>query len=471
MTRYEALAVHGEPGAGSVVRDAAARLGCASFRRDLGIEHAYLAGSMYRGIASKELVVGMGRAGFLGFLGAAGLRPDRVRDDIAHIRRHLAPGQVFGVNLLGDLSAPAREMADVELLLANGVRVIEASAFVKVTPALVLFHLRGLRSLPDGGVARDRRILAKVSRPEVAAEFMRPAPPEMVARLVEDGRATPEQAELARKVPLAQDLTVEADSGGHTDRGVSTVLLPSIQSLRQRVAREFGYHEKIRLGLAGGIGTPQAVAAAFAMGADFVMTGSVNQCTVEAGVSDAVKDRLQTIDVHDTDYCPAGDMFEIGALVQVLRKGVLFPARANRLAMCYRTYGSWDEIPEVTRKQIQETYFKKDVREVWRETEEHLRRAGRDDEVERARRSPKRKMALIFRWYYGYSSRLSFVDTERDPVNVQVHTGPALGAFNQWVRGTDLEDWRNRHPERIAARLMRDASAALSAHRGETSDD
>lgn len=239
------------------------------------------------------------------------------------------------------------------------------------------------------------------------------------------------------------------------------MLLPSLQSLRKRMTREFEYTDEIRLGLAGGIGTPHAVAAAFAMGADFVMTGSINQCTVEAGISDAVKDRLQTIDVQDTDYCPAGDMFEIGALVQVLKKGVLFPARANRLHTLYKTYDSWEEIPQGTRRQIQDTYFKRSVDEVWRETCEHLRKTGRESEIERAERSPKRHMALIFRWYYGYTSRLSFLDTDLDRANVQIHTGPALGAFNQWARGTPLESWRNRHPDRMAMELMREASSIL----------
>ncbi|WP_208026571.1 nitronate monooxygenase [Streptomyces sp. Tu 3180] len=199
--------------AGERDEDAPERLGDASFRRDFGVDYAYLAGSMYRGIASKELVVAMGRAGFMGFLGAAGLNPERVTDDIAHIRRHLEPHRPFGVNLLCDLRHPARETANVEMLLAQGVRVIEASAFIKVTPALVLFHLSGLRSRPDGGVARDTRIVAKVSRPEVAREFMSPAPEAVVERLVAEGRVTREQAALARGVPVAQDLTVEADSG------------------------------------------------------------------------------------------------------------------------------------------------------------------------------------------------------------------------------------------------------------------
>lgn len=52
------------------------------------------------------------------------------------------------------------------------------------------------------------------------------------------------------------------------------------------------------------------------------MTGSINQCTVEAGTSDDVKDLLQQLNIQDTDYAPAGDMFEMGAKIQVMKKGV-----------------------------------------------------------------------------------------------------------------------------------------------------
>lgn len=450
---------HGDGGA----RDRAQRLGSEGFRRDFGVDYAYVTGSMYRGIASKELVVAMARRGFLAFLGAAGLSAEQTRRDIEFIRAALAPGQPFGVNLLCNLQDPPQELASAELLLALGVGIIEASAFVKVTQALVLFHLRGLRQV-EGRVQRTTRILAKISRPEVARAFMRPAPEELVRRLLEERKVTPEQAALAKGIPLCVDLCVEADSGGHTDRGVATALLPAIQSLRQEMKSEHGYADDLRIGLAGGIGTPQAVAAAFVMGADFVLTGSINQCTVEAGISDGVKDRLQAINIQDTDYCPAGDMFEIGALVQVLKKGVLFPARANRLHALYNAHESWEDIPAATRAQIQDKYFKKSVEAVWQETQEYLERIGSIEELERARRSSKRRMAMIFRWYYGYSSRLSFSEPERDPANLQVHTGPALGAFNQWVKGTPMEDWRGRHVDAIALRLMHEAAAILEAH-------
>lgn len=67
------------------VEATAQRLGNAQFRRDYGLTYAYLSGAMYRGIASKEMVVAMGRAGMLGFLGTGGMSIAQIRADIVHI--------------------------------------------------------------------------------------------------------------------------------------------------------------------------------------------------------------------------------------------------------------------------------------------------------------------------------------------------------------------------------------------------
>jgi trans-AT polyketide synthase/acyltransferase/oxidoreductase domain-containing protein len=42
-----------------------------------------------------------------------------------------------------------------------------------------------------------------------------------------------------------------------------------------------------------------------------------------------------------------------------------------------------------------------------------------------------------------------------------VHTGPALGAFNQWARSSDLGGWRSRHVEHIAEAMMEGAAERL----------
>src|SRR5579885_2852655 len=97
------------------------------------------------------------------------------------------------------------------------------------------------------------------------------------------------QTRLAAWLPVAEDVTVEADSGGHTDNRPLAVILPAVCVVRDRLAAQHGYPRPPRVGAAGGIGTPAAAAAAFALGAAYVLTGSVNQSAVESGLSEAGK--------------------------------------------------------------------------------------------------------------------------------------------------------------------------------------
>ncbi|MDR3036429.1 MAG: PfaD family polyunsaturated fatty acid/polyketide biosynthesis protein, partial [Kitasatospora sp.] len=435
-------------------------LGSAEFRAAYGVRYAYVCGSMYRGIASERMVVRAARAGMLAFFGTGGLGRDRIAAAVDTIRGELGPDLPFGLNLVHNPTLPAVEDSTVGLLLDRGVRNLEASAFMKITPALVRYRLAGLRKGPDGEVVVGNRIIAKVSRPEVAEGFLAPAPAHLVGLLEQQGLVTPEQAALAARVPMADDLCVEADSGGHTDRGQPLVMLPTMLRLRDRLAAEYGHGRRVRVGAAGGIGTPEAAAAAFVLGADFVLTGSINLCTVEADMSPAAKDMLEQVNIQDTDYAPAGDMFELGAQVQVLKRGVFFPARARKLHELYRRHESLEEIDAQTRTLIETHYFRRTFDDVWRETEEYF--AARDPrEVEKARQNPKHRMALVFRWYFGHTQRIAMEGREDQRVDFQVHCGPALGAFNQWVKGTPLESWHARHVDEIGLRLLRETAAHL----------
>ncbi|CAM2008615.1 ACP S-malonyltransferase [Acanthopleuribacter pedis] len=428
-------------------------LGAADFRERYGVRYAYVAGAMYKGIASKELVVRMGQAGLIGFLGTGGLKMDRIEEDLRFISGQLSTEQSFGMNLLSQPDSPETEMKTVDLFLKYGVRNVEAAAYIVMSPALVYYRLKGAYRNAAGKVRAPHNIIAKVSRPEVAENFLSPAPEKIVRQLVAAGRLTEEEAALGRTLPMSADLCVEADSGGHTDMGVAAVLIPTIRRLRDRLAQQFGHDEHIHVGSAGGIGTPEAAASAFMLGADFILTGSINQPSPESGASDAVKDLLQQINVQDTEYAPAGDMFELGAKVQVVRRGLFFPARANKLYDLYRNHNSLDELDAKTRHMIQEKYFRRSFDDVWQETRAHFLKT-RPQVVEKAERNPKFKMALIFKWYFVYSTRLAMSGDMKRKVDFQIHCGPALGAFNQWVKGTDLEPWTQRNVDRIADHLM-----------------
>lgn len=439
----------------------ASSLGNADFKSDYGIKYAYLTGAMYKGIASKEMVVALGKAGLMGYLGAGGVKLEQLESDIRYIQQELPSGAVYGINLLNSHEQSDLESSTVNLFLLHGVRFIEVAAYMQVTPNIVRYRLKGVMRMVDGSIYLPNHILAKVSRPEVAAAFMAPPPEVMVRKLVESGHLTPEEAAFAPEISVAGEICVEADSGGHTDRGVAYALMPAMQRLRDDLMLHHGYKTPIRIGAAGGIGTPEAAAAAFILGADFVMTGSINQCTVEAGTSDAVKDMLQVANVQDTDYAPAGDMFEIGAKVQVLKKGLFFPARANKLYELYNKHKSIEELDEKTKKQIECRYFNRTFQDVWNETKSYYIGIGRKSEEE-LEKHPKAKMALIFRWYFVHATRLAASGSEAQRVDYQVQCGPAMGAFNQWVKGTALEPWRNRRVAEIGEKIMRDTAELLS---------
>lgn len=434
--------------------------GRSSFCERYGVRHPYVAGAMYRGIASPELVVRMGRAGLLSFFGTGGLPMDRIERGLQHIQRELDEEAPYGANFLHNVEDPAAEQELASLYLRYDVPVVEASAFASATPALVRLRLKGARRHDDGRIAVGRRLIAKVSRPEVASTFLDPPPEHLVERLVDQGMLTEHEAAVAPHVSLADDLTVEADSGGHTDRSVSSIVVPTIALMRDRVAERYPDRPRVHVGAAGGIGAPASIAAAFTLGADYVLTGSVNQCTVEAGTSDAVKDLLAEVDIHDTTYAPAGDMFELGAKVQVMKRGVLFPNRANRLHSLYKQHDSLASIDADTRSLIQKSYFQQSLDAVWAETRDYIG-ATRPDDLAAIESNPKKKMAAVFKWYFAQTTRYALEGNLDRKVDFQVHCGPALGALNQWLDGTDLADWRNRHVDAVAERLIEAAQARV----------
>jgi len=271
--------------------------------------------------------------------------------------------------------------------------------------------------------------------------------------LVATGDITPEQAEWARQIPMAEDLTAEADSGGHTDNRPALTLLPTLIALRDRMQAEYGYATPLRVGAAGGIGTPESAAAAFAMGAAYAVTGTVNQACVESGSSDLVRALLAETEQADVTMAPAADMFEMGVTVQVLKRGTMFAMRAQKLYEIYRAHAGIEAMPESERIKLEKTVFRLPMAEVWEQTKRYFQTVD-PRQIERGEQDAKHRMALIFRWYLGQSSTWANRGIEDRKIDYQIWCGPVMGAFNEWVRGSFLEDWRNREAAVVALNIL-----------------
>ncbi|WP_372882051.1 PfaD family polyunsaturated fatty acid/polyketide biosynthesis protein [Psychromonas sp.] len=431
-------------------------LGDPDFKQSYGVKYAYHGGAMANGIASVELVVALGKAGFLCSFGAAGLIPEVIESSIKRIQSEL-PNGPFAVNLIHAPSEEALERGAVESFLKLGVKVVEASAYLALTEHIVRYRLAGLSENADGTVHIANKVIAKVSRTEVARRFMEPAPQKLVEKLLAQGKVTPLQAELSKRVPMADDITAEADSGGHTDNRPFLTLLPSIIALRDEIQTKYQFSPAMRVGAGGGIGTPQAALAAFNMGAAYIVLGSVNQACIEAGASEHTRKLLAGVEMADVTMAPAADMFEMGVKLQVVKRGSMFAMRANKLYELYMAYDSIEAIPAAEREKIEKQIFRQNLDSVWTDTVEFFH-ARDPDMLARAQTNPKRKMALIFRWYLGLSSRWSNIGEAGREMDYQIWSGPSLGAFNSWVKGTYLEDYRQRKAVDVALHLLKGAA-------------
>lgn len=437
-------------------------LGSPDFQRRFGLGLSYAGGAMAGAIASTALVTAASRAGGMGFFGAGGLSLEAIEDALRALRAELGE-RTFGCNLLHAPLDPGHEMAVAERCLAQGVRAIEAAAFLKVTPAMALFRARGLRSLPSGEIALAHHVFAKVSRPEVAAQFLTPTPAPMLRELVAAGKLTEGEAVLAGRLPVASAITAEADSGGHTDQRPLSVLIPLVLAVRQSARDRYGWAEAevpIFVGAAGGLGDPQGCLAALALGADYLVTGSLNQSCVEAGTSQIVKALLCKAGMADVAMAPSADLFEAGGRVQVLRRGTMFAQRAQRLLEAWKGADAFEALPEAERHRIEAEILQQPFDEVWEETLRYWQRRN-PALAQKALADGKTRMALTFRAYLGQSSHWAREGRQDRKGDFQIWCGPAIGAFNAWVENSWLAPAEARAFDLVLAALMRSSAALL----------
>ncbi len=437
---------------GSLAALPAANLGDRSFCDDHGIDYAYYTGAMAYGIASIEMVEAVANCGLLGFFGSGGLNLSEIGKAIdALIER--CPDKPFGFNLMHSPNEPKLEADTVQLYLDRNIRLVEAAAFLDVTLPLVRYRVSGISRDDTGQVVTPNHIIAKLSREEVAEKFLSPPPKHFIDELVLSGELSREQAELCSLIPLAQDIVAEADSGGHTDNRPALTLFPTILALRDRKQAKFNFTQPSRIGLGGGISNPWSAAAAYAMGAAFIVTGSVNQACVESGTSDDVRAMLAETRQADVAMAPAADMFEMGAKVQVLKRGTMFAMRAAKLYELYRNYSAIEEIPAVERKKIEKSMLRCSLEEAWHKTESFWRHRD-PGEIVRALSNPKHKMALIFRSYLGRAAVWARNGDLSRKIDYQIYCGPSMGAFNEWVKDSFLEIPENRKVGTIALNIL-----------------
>ena len=218
---------------------------------------------------------------------------------------------------------------------------------------------------------RRHQLFAKVSRPEVAAALpVAGARRRCCDALVARASSPRDEAELAARVPVAEDVTVEADSGGHTDNRPLVALLPTIARAARR-ARRSSTATSGRSGSAPPAGSAprprwRGVRARRGVRADRL--GQPGWPS-SPGCPTTARRCWPQADLADVIMAPAADMFEMGVKVQVLKRGTMFAVRAGRAVRAYRDHASLEAIPAATlRARSRRDVLRATVDEVWAET-------------------------------------------------------------------------------------------------------
>ena len=431
----------------------AENFGDKSFKEEHNAKYAYCAGAMANGIASAKMVIELGKNGFIGSYGAGGCSIDKISEDIDRIQSALNRNQPYMINMLSNRNSDM-EMELARLFIKKNIKLVEASAYIKMSEALVYYRLNGIRSLENGEIEIPHKIMAKISREEVLNKFASPPDKKIVSSLLAKGLITDNEASLSERIPMADDITVEADSGGHTDARPLVSILPALISLKNRLQDKYKYQKPIHIGAGGGIGTGLSALGAFELGAEYIVTGSINQSCVEAETSDYVKQLLAEVSMADIAMAPCADMFELGAKVEVLKKKTMYPQNAQKLYEYYIKYKSFDDIPEDDKQKIERRILKNTFDEIWSWTKEYFEKVN-PAQIEKAEKNPSFKMALVFRWYLGNSSRWAAAGDLSHSTDMQIWCGQSMGAFNLWTKETPLEKPSYRKVASVAEIIMK----------------
>mmetsp|Transcript_23938 Transcript_23938/g.38192 ORF Transcript_23938/g.38192 Transcript_23938/m.38192 type:complete len:1138 (+) Transcript_23938:213-3626(+) len=140
-------------------------LGDKTFMEAYGVTAPLYTGAMAKGIASADIVIAAGKRKMLASFGAGGLPMHLVRASLEKIQAELPHGP-YAVNLIHSPFDSNLEKGNVDLFLEKGVRIVEASAFMDLTPQVVRYRAAGLSKNSDGSIKIENHIIGKEYQPQ-----------------------------------------------------------------------------------------------------------------------------------------------------------------------------------------------------------------------------------------------------------------------------------------------------------------
>lgn len=268
----------------------------------LGIEFPLLAFTHCR-----DVVVEVSKAGGMGVLGAAGYGPEQLEIELKWIDEHI-DGNPYGV----DLIAPTSMVNKDESLSRDDMRAMVPDEHKAFAAGVLARHNIDTADLYEGRTARgggSGMLGEKAAANILDVAFSHPikmivnalgVPPTYMLELAKEKGVTTGALVGAKHHAIKQaeagvDMLIVAgtEAGGHCGEVSTMVLVPEVAEAVEK-------YPNVSILAAGGIVTGRQMAAAMAMGAHGVWTGSVWLTTQEAETAPVVKEKMLAASSNQT---------------------------------------------------------------------------------------------------------------------------------------------------------------------------
>jgi NAD(P)H-dependent flavin oxidoreductase YrpB (nitropropane dioxygenase family) len=245
----------------------------------------------------RDVVAAVSRSGGMGVLGALAFTPEQLEIELSWIDEHVG-GKPYGVDVVMPASLVGSDVEKLEAMIPEGHRQwVEqlldrhgvpplAEDEPKPEGLLAWTHEKAKRQV-DIALAHPIKLIANaLGTPPAEVVYQAHGAGVLVAALV--GNAHQAQAQVAAGVDVVVAQGTEA--GGHTGEIATMVLIPEVvEAIRPAPVLA-----------AGGIGSGRQMAAAMALGADGVWTGSIWLAVREADTNPVVVEKLLAAGSRDT---------------------------------------------------------------------------------------------------------------------------------------------------------------------------
>ncbi len=252
----------------------------------------------------RDVVAAVSKAGGMGVLGALAFSPEQLQIELNWIDEHVG-GHPYGVDVVMPASYAGAGEMDPDHLAENLARMIPAEHRQFVETVLAEHHVPALTDDDERPVgllgwthegARPQVDIALSHPIKLLVNALGPPPRDIVdlahSHGVKVAALVGSVQQAQRQVNQGVDIVVAQgyEAGGHTGEVGSMVLIPEVVDAVAPVP----------VLAAGGIGSGRQMAAAMALGADGVWTGSIWLTVQESDMSPLVMEKLLAASSRDT---------------------------------------------------------------------------------------------------------------------------------------------------------------------------